>query len=247
MLPGQFFAGWTAARVWRAPLPRGFGGRPLVVGVVSPRTPPRARGARGIRVAPGRVRVRTAFGFALVSPSDAWCQLASELSQDELVAIGDYFLSGDVRDGKHRRPLATLAELAEAVERHSRGRGVAKLRRALPCVRTGVDSRPESLLRLLLVAAGIPEPLVNDPTPVDGGRRELRPDLKLPRWRVVFEYEGEDHWRDRRQWVRDQQRRELFEEAGWKVIRVFDADLFLTPEDFIRRVVAVLRARAAGR
>jgi very-short-patch-repair endonuclease len=60
---------------------------------------------------------------------------------------------------------------------------------------------------------------------------------------VVFEYEGEDHWRDRRQWARDQQRRELFEEAGWKVIRVFDVDLFLRPADFIRRVVAVLNAR----
>jgi hypothetical protein len=190
------------------------------------------------------VRVRTAFGFALVAPPDAWCQLAADLPREELVAVGDYFLSGDVKDGRHRAPLSTLAELQDAVDRHAGGRGVGKLRWALPRLRTGVDSRPESLLRLLLVSAGLPEPLVSDPTPVAGGV-VLHPDLKLPRWRVVLEYEGEDHWRDRRQWARDQQRRELLEEAGWKVIRVFSADLFVDPRSFVSRVKGVLRSRAA--
>lgn len=245
MLPGQFFAGSTAALVWRAPLPLGFEERPLVVGVIAPRTPPRTRGVKGIRVESGRVQVRTAFGFALVCPSDAWCQLAADLTREDLVAVGDYFLSGDVNDGRHRAPLATLAELQEAVDRYAGGRGVGKLRWALPRLRTGVDSRPESLLRLLLVAAGLPEPLVNDPTPVAGGL-VLRPDLKLPQWRVALEYEGEDHWRDRRRWARDQQRRELLEEAGWKVVRVFAADLFVNPQAFLARLAAILRSRGAA-
>lgn len=243
MLAGQFFAGRTAALVWRAPLPPGFEELPLVVGVISPRTPPRTRGVQGVRVEHGRVRIQTAFGFALVSAPDAWCQLAGELEREELVAVGDYLLSGDVADGKYRRPLAVMHELEQAVERHAGGRGVGKLRWALPRLRTGVDSRPESLLRLLLVSAEIPEPLVNDPTPVNGGALVLRPDLKLREWRVVFEYEGADHWRTRRQWARDQQRRELFEEAGWKVIRVFDADLFLDPASFLTRVLHILSQR----
>ncbi|GAA4180926.1 hypothetical protein [Gryllotalpicola koreensis] len=243
MLPGQFFAGATAALLWRAPLPAGFDERPLTIGVFSPRTPPRARGVRGICVDEGRVRIQTAFGLAIVSPGDAWCQLAGELSREELVAVGDYLLSGDARDGGYRRPLATLNELEDAVRRHSRARGIGKLRWALVRVRAGVDSRPESLLRLLLVAAGLPEPLVNDPTPVADGI-VLRPDLKLPRWRVAFEYEGEDHWRDRKQWARDQQRRELMEEAGWKVIRVFAQDLFVAPEAFLARVRTILATRA---
>ncbi|GAA4183754.1 hypothetical protein GCM10022288_03560 [Gryllotalpicola kribbensis] len=242
MLPGQFFAGGTAALVWRAPLPRGWDERPLVVGVFSPRTPPRTRGVIGMRVGEGRVRVRTAFGFALVSPPDAWCQLASELSREDLVAVGDYFVFGDVADGRHRSPLATVADLREAVERHAHASGAGELRWALPRVRTGVDSRPESLLRLLLVGAGLPEPLVNDPTPVAGGI-VLRPDLKLSEWRVVFEYEGEDHWRDRRQWARDQRRRELLEGAGWKVVRVFSADLFGDAPAFLARVMAMLARR----
>jgi len=243
MLPGQFFAGSTAALLWRAPLPDGFADRPLVVGVLSPRTPPRARGVRGMRVESGHVRVRTAFGVALVSPPDAWCQLAGELSREELVAVGDYLLSGDPADGRHRAPLATRRELEDAVDRHAGRRGIAALRWGLQRVREGVDSRPESLLRLLLVAAGLPEPLVNDPTPVRGGL-VLRPDLKLPEWRVVFEYEGEDHWRNCAQWARDQRRRELLEEAGWKVIGAFAADLFVAPEVFLARVREVLSARA---
>jgi hypothetical protein len=198
---------------------------------------------RGIKVVNGRVRLRTAFGFALVSPPDAWCQLAGELSREELVAVGDYLISGNAADGRYRTSLATRQELADAVERHAGCRGARALVWALARVREGVDSRPESLLRVLLVEAGLPEPLVNDPTPVKGGSLTLRPDLKFPQWRVVLEYEGENHWRDRKQWARDQQRRELFEEAGWKVIRVFSADLFESPGDFIARLLAVLRSR----
>ncbi|AYG04462.1 endonuclease domain-containing protein [Gryllotalpicola protaetiae] len=243
MLPGQFFAGSTAALVWQAPLTDRFEERPLVVGVIAPRTPPRTHGVQGIKVVEGRARLRTAFGFALVSPPDAWCQLAGELSREELVAVGDYLISGNPDDGRYRTPLATRLELADAVDRHARGRGAQKLRWALARVREGVDSRPESLLRLMVVAAGLPEPLVNDPTPVQGGSLTLRPDLKFPQWRVALEYEGENHWSDRRQWARDQRRRELLEEAGWKVIRVFAADVFGDPVDFIARLVTILRAR----
>lgn len=241
MLPGQFFAGATAALLRRAPLPPRFDASHLVVGVFSPRTPPRARGVRGVRVERGRVLLKTAFGLVMVSSADAWCQLAAELPREELVAIGDYLVSGNVDDGRFREPFASLAELREAVDRHRGCRGAPKLRWALGRVRQGVDSRPESLLRLLLVGAGLPEPLVNDPTTAGGV--VLRPDLKLNEWRVVFEYEGDGHRTDRRQWVRDQQRRELFEEAGWKVIRVFSIDLFEAPQAFLLRVLAVLRAR----
>jgi hypothetical protein len=242
LLPGQFFAGSTAALLYRAPLPMGFDVRPLVVGVNAPRTPPRARGVRGIRVVEGRVQLRTGFGFAVVAPADAWCQLAGEFPREELVAVGDYLLAGNVDDGRYRRPFVTRAELEEAVRRHRGCRGATKLRWALARLREGVDSRPESLLRLLLVAAGVPEPLVNDPTDVGGGV-VLRPDLQLKEWGVVFEYEGDDHRTSRRQWVRDQQRRELLEEAGWKVIRVFSVDLFENPAAFLQRVLVVLRSR----
>ena len=242
MLPGQFFAGPTAALLRRAPLPPDYDVSTLIVGVFSPRTPPRGRGVRGIRVEQGRVRLKTAFGLVMVSSADAWCQLAAELPREELVVVGDYLVSGNVDDGRYRKPFATLADLAEAVARHRGCRGATKLRWALERVREGVDSRPESLLRLLLVAAGLPEPLVNDPTPVAGGV-VLRPDLKLKEWRVAFEYEGDDHRTNRRQWVRDQQRRELLEEAGWKVIRVFSLDVFGDPHAFLLRVLKLLRAR----
>ena len=53
------------------------------------------------------------------------------------------------------------------------------------------------------------------------------------------------HRVDRATWLRDLQRRELFEDAGWRVIRVTSADLFGSPDAFVARVRALRRSRTA--
>jgi very-short-patch-repair endonuclease len=100
------------------------------------------------------------------------------------------------------------------------------------------------LLRLLCVRARLPEPVVDFEVAVAGGIL-LHADLAFPRDRIVLDYEGDDHRVDRATWLRDLQRRELFEDAGYRVIRVTSADLFGDPEAFLVRLRTLLDSRRA--
>ena len=53
-----------------------------------------------------------------------------------------------------------------------------------------------------------------------GGRRVGRVDLLLRRWRVVLEYEGDQHRTDRRQWNVDIDRHEQLGGGEWTLVRV---------------------------
>jgi hypothetical protein len=167
-----------------------------------------------------------------------WCQLAATNFRDHLVAIGDFLLSGTrIRGSEDRTPaLCSPGDLAEAVARHPRARGLSGARWALPRIRTGVDSPMESQLRLVLVAAGFREPVVGPPIPVDEGRVVLHPDLAWLDRMIVLEYEGEEHRIDRERFRSDIRRRELFEAEGYRVIRVVSHDLWAGRQAFLARV-----------
>jgi hypothetical protein len=60
-------------------------------------------------------------------------------------------------------------------------------------LRPGAESRPETLLRLLLGRAGLPEPEVNVDIRDDSGRFLGRADLVYPPWRTIVEYDGDQH------------------------------------------------------
>jgi very-short-patch-repair endonuclease len=99
----------------------------------------------------------------------------------------------------------------------------------------------ETLLRLLLVRAGLPEPLLNPEVAVGGG--VLHPDLVYPQWGVVLEYEGDQHRTDPRQWRHDIWRREALESAGWRVVRVHRDDVLAEPQAFLARLCRILAQR----
>ncbi|KQO36111.1 DUF559 domain-containing protein [Aeromicrobium sp. Leaf245] len=103
--------------------------------------------------------------------------------------------------------------------------GVVRARRAMALVREGAESPMESLLRLMLVFARLPEPRVNVDVRDAQGRFVARVDLLYPRWKVVVEYDGRHHETDARQWARDRWRREALEALGYRVIVVAAADL----------------------
>jgi hypothetical protein len=167
------------------------------------------------------------------------------LKREDLVAVGDFLVSGVPVKGRNVRtvPCCTIEELRDAVRRHGRRPGARKLAWAIEHVRTGVDSRPESLLRLMLVAAGLPEPLVNDPIMVADGKR-YKPNLKHKLWRTLYEYEGVVHLRTPGQWRFDTWKYQRFEDAGWKVIRVNADHVFVDPLGFLAYVLATLERRA---
>lgn len=200
----------------------------------------RARSA-GVRGHVSAVPLPVAFhlGLPLIRPAVVWCQLATQIPITDLIAVGDAIITGSRRGVVREPALATPEELVVAVRRWGRRRGAKALATALPRVRSGAESRPESHLRLLLEDFGLPEPLPNHPTEVGGGE-VLHPDLKYAHARLVLEYQGDHHRTDRRRWQADVRRRRAFELAGWRVVEVTADDLYIDPSGLIARVRGLL-------
>lgn len=175
--------------------------------------------------------VFTDDGIPIVAPATAWCQLAEYGSQrahrlklEEIVAVGDFLLSGLVVPDQPRiPPLCTYPELRAAIRAHAGRRGALMLAEAKSLVRTGVDSPQETRLRLLMVFADLPEPMIA--YPVETRLGILHPDLSYPELRIAFEYEGDHHRTDDTQWRLDFERVRALQEAGWTVIRINKDDL----------------------
>lgn len=239
---GDAFSHGTAAELYGLPLPEAV---PLVHVSSQPGVARvRSRGVAGHESSTPIV-VTGVDVHPVVPETLVWCQLAASLSREDLVAVGDAIITGRRSTGGAREaPLATFEELSRAVSAWGRRRGARALAWALPRLRAGVDSRPETLTRLCLVQAGLPEPLVGDPTPVADGR-VLHPDLKWPQWRILLEYEGDRHRKNRARWKRDIARKGDFEAAGWLVIRVTADDIFVDREAFLARVRGCIRVAEA--
>jgi hypothetical protein len=219
--PGDRFSHVTAALLWGAPLPRGLPDQ-LHVTAATPRNAPRGKGVRGHEDAHGSV-LRGAWPVS--APARTFVELAQILTPNDLVAVGDHLvLDPEVLDPRDPRPHITLADLRAEVAAH-RGRGARRARTAIALVRVGAESRPETLLRLAIIAAGLPEPEVNPTAYDDRGRRLGRVDLAYPDWRIGIEYDGEYH-RTPEQFEKDGARLERFHLAGWRTIHVRSRGLF---------------------
>jgi hypothetical protein len=173
-------------------------------------------------------------GLPVTSPVDTWRQLSAELTIDELIEAGDSLV-------RRHAPLATLAELGQAVERHAGRRGAANLARALPHVRADADSPRETRVRLLLVRAGLPEPAVNLVVSRPGAPKTRFGDLVYSEWRVIVEYDGQHHRSDPARYAVDVLRLEELAHDRWTVVRVL-AEHLADPRSVVLRVEAALRS-----
>jgi very-short-patch-repair endonuclease len=166
------------------------------------------------------------------------------LTPEWLVAIGDFLVSGARTETGKAQPLCSIAELDKAA-RLRRGKCGAKLlSSSLPLVRTGVDSPKETELRLGLVAAGLPEPEIQLSVMTAAGKRHA--DLGYRDARVLLEFQGDEHRVDRRRWMDDLTRVQLFEDAGYRVMLVADADLTPDCRALASRIRRVLDGTAFG-
>lgn len=219
MPPEAFFCGPTAALLQGIPLPyRLSSDRRLHVGLPEGCRAPQVVGAIGhsYRIHSGDV-VSSGVGH-LTSVERTWCDLARYLSLEDLVAAGDYLI-------QHSRPLTSIERLTSAVNSLRGQRGAKNLRRALTLLSDRAESPKESVLRVHLVLAGLPTPEVNMNVYDDRGAFLARADLMFRKERLILEYEGLQHLLDADQWQRDIQRVRRLEAAGWRVIRVTQADL----------------------
>ena len=181
-------------------------------------------------------------GVRLTSPARTWLDLASLLSIEELVAAGDSIV---VEHGEGfpvpRQPLATIAELKAIVGRHPGMRGVRKARLALDMIRVGADSSPETMMRLALVRAGLPEPTLNVVLRNRMGQPVVWPDAAYPEQRIALQYDGAHHGSPE-QYRRDIKRQSLTESLGWRELRVQSSDLEGDRPFIVEKVRAVLRS-----
>ena len=123
-------------------------------------------------------------------------------------------------------------------------RGARRIRRALELVRPRTDSPQETRLRLLLVAHGLPEPVVQHTIIDSDGYFACTPDLAYVDAKIAIEYEGSHHQTDPAVYADDIMRRELMEAAGWLVIRVI-ADHLRHPDRLANRVRRALIERTS--
>jgi hypothetical protein len=128
--------------------------------------------------------------------------------------------------------LAALVETARRLE----SRDIHRLRTALRDARPGTDSPMETRLRLLLVRAGLPEPVIGHTIRDANGDFVGTPDLAYVDQRIAIEYEGAVHRDDPRVFAGDILRRELMQEAEWYVIRVISDHVFTSPEWLVGRI-----------
>ena len=178
-------------------------------------------------------------GVRLSTRSRTWLDLARILPLSHLVCVGDQLirLPRPVFESRNT-PYATKDSLRSMVARHKNMQGIVRARAALELMRVGADSGPETLLRLAMLDAGLPEP---DLQVTLWGRPDgPSADLGYRARRVAIQYDGGTHM-DELQALSDRRRDKAFSDAGWTVLIFTQKDFAEGFEGAVRAVKSVLR------
>lgn len=234
----------SAAHVWGAPLPPGPGGdwrihlarrrgfsflrRSNVVGHLLSFLPDEVAEYDGVRV---------------TSSARNWLDLASVLAVQDLVAVGDYLVcSHGPGFPRPREALCGLDALRYVISRHGGMRGIKTAREAIELVRVGADSAPETHMRLALIDAGLPEPVLNHVLLDQGGLPSLWPDAAYPQWGIALQYDG-GHHAGEEQHLRDMERYDRTLALGWLEVRIGKQHLEGDRPAVVRKVREALQSR----
>lgn len=217
MPPAQFFSHQTAARLWGMPLPPEHP-LPLQVSVMSPLPRPRAAGVTGHELDPRVTVVLTHDNLRLSDPASTWCQLSSQIPLADVIAAGDYL----VTEVEGRQALVTSDELLAAAEARRGHRAAGIMRDAATRLRPGPRRRLDSLVRLMLCDAGLPEPSLNHR--LCDGEFETEFALGYPDYRVVVDV-VEEAGRPFRRRSDELERERRVAAMGWFIVIVSDADV----------------------
>lgn len=245
----HFFSHETAASLWGAPLPlerndeghiAGQAELHLHVSTIGLEALQRTSGVTRHRVHAHLASTRRVDGMVLASPATTWAMLGATLGEADLVILGDYLCRvwspGVGRPDAGKEPLTTRRQLRASLDA-GRRRGASRLRGALEHIREDSWSPRESLVRYLLVTAGLPEPALNLDVFDERGAFLGCVDLAYPEQKVAIEYHGQIHADT---WAHDVERIAALRAAGWIVVEV-TAPLLRSPQQLIDRVAAALR------
>lgn len=149
------------------------------------------------------------------------------------VAIGDWLI--------HRGHL-TIASLRAFAQAAPWRPGAAEVDALVTLLDGRSRSLPESDVRMLLWASGLPTPQVNVDVHDDGGTFLGCADLLLRRWKVLVEHEGGQHFADADQIASDVDRYARFRRDGWAYVQVTKRHL-TSPRTVVRVIHRTLVAQ----
>lgn len=231
---GAFFCGPTAALIQGMPLPGNVERSPVLhVGVLAPSRALRIAGVRSRSFTPLRFATLDWLGLPVTEPARTWRDLAPQLALPDLVAVGDFLIHGSPA-------LATRDDLARQFGPGERG--AVALRAALPLLDGRSESRPESLLRLILHSAGIRGYVPNHWVTLSRPRVRYRIDLAFPEYMLGLEYQSGYH-HDPEQWKADMTRLSRLRAHGWDMHEVSQADVD-SPSELANRIRMLLERSA---
>lgn len=228
--PGCFFSHSTAAMLHGIPVPHRLAASPLLhISVPAPGRAPHAAGIAGhaLQVQPHELTTLP-DGLRVTTPLRTWFDLAYTLGLLDLVAAGDALIHW-------RRPMVSALDIADALAQPFNRRIRRTLRHAGELLNERSESPPESVLRALLVLAGIPVSGANHIVTDQFGEFVARTDLIIERYRIVLEYQGDYHRTSPGQWRADMSRRGKLEAQGWRVMEL-NADDLRDPAELVHRI-----------
>ncbi|HVW81993.1 MAG TPA: DUF559 domain-containing protein [Mycobacteriales bacterium] len=137
--------------------------------------------------------------------------------------------------------LTTPEAFASYVRSHRRLRGVRQADRVAELVEPLSESPMESRLRVLLISSGFERPVAQHVIRDRAGKFVARADLAYPDQRVIVEYDGAQHFSQRRA---DDRRRDAMRALGWTVLVASREDYYNKPQAFLAQVRRALAAAA---
>lgn len=195
------------------------------------------RRQRGLQIRMDRVgvdEVMTAANLPVTTPARTAFDLGRY--QKRTLAIGR--LDALMRAA----PFSTL-DVYALIDRYGPVRGVRQLRDLVPYVDGGAQSLKESWLRLLLIDNGFPVPRTQIPV-CEGAQPFAYLDMGWTDLQLAVEYDGDQHRKDRGQYLRDRLRIPKIEREGWEIltfvnedrpIEIWPAHTRLTPAEAVAR------------
>lgn len=220
---GSWISHVTAAQLHGMPLPW-FDDQIVTVHLTRPAGArhPRRKHVSGhsLRLSPGDVM--TIGGVCVTTAARTFLDLATVLELDDLIVVADFLVCEHHRHFEPQKlPIVSAQELRSFLAAQHNVPGLVKARAAVHFMRVGVDSPPETLLRLFLQRAGLPEFTTNYAI---AGDPPLWPDLACEEFKTSAQYEGEIHQTPQKQ-LFDRNRDERSIERGWLQVKVYKADM----------------------
>ncbi|HKU36458.1 MAG TPA: DUF559 domain-containing protein [Paenarthrobacter sp.] len=202
----------------------------------------RRRGIIGHTVVVDDSEIEYTQGMWMSTRSRTWLDLARRLPLPNLVCVGDQLIRIPRKEFEGREaPFTSIDALRKMLDRHKNLQGVVRAREALDLMRVGADSAPESMLRLALLDAGLPEPELQIRLRVDDPFSPSA-DLGFRARRLAIQYDGGHHLEEE-QFFSDRRRDKAFSTAGWTVLIFGKDDL---ADGFAKAIVKIKRALRNG-